>query len=207
MLVRRRNRPQREGRRPAVPPPVAVRPIHGAVVRCHALPETSGQRASRTLGAHWGLRPEVRWWDSCMIRVGCAALWRIGAVFPVGAEIAGHSHRGREAVLPDNGVIQLVVLVQGGSFPSITLNADSGRMNPMWNSLRADEESGRPGTHCRRHWALRLLGRFRPAPDRGACGGHGRPRRGASPALEDREGLGCRWSPRTGPVGFTAARA
>ncbi len=57
---------------------------------------------------------------------------------------AEHAYRGRAAVLLQNDRIQLVVLKNGGSFPSLTLTEDSERTNPMWDSLRADREQGRP---------------------------------------------------------------
>ncbi len=57
---------------------------------------------------------------------------------------SGHSYRGRGAVLLTNGRIELVVLKTGGSFPSLTLADDEQPMNPMWDSLRADRELGRP---------------------------------------------------------------
>ena len=56
----------------------------------------------------------------------------------------GYSYRGRAAVAIRNERIQLVVLKNGGSFPSITLTDDSEGMNPMWDSFRADREQGRP---------------------------------------------------------------
>lgn len=57
---------------------------------------------------------------------------------------ASHSYRGRSAVLLSNGRIDLVVLKTGGSFPSLTLADDKEAVNPMWDSLRADRELGRP---------------------------------------------------------------
>ncbi len=61
------------------------------------------------------------------------------------AEIdAGHSYRGRAAILLANERIRLVVLRNGGSFASITLAGDAAGTNPMWDSLRADLEQGRP---------------------------------------------------------------
>lgn len=74
------------------------------------------------------------------------ATFVLAAALPAGpAEVdAGHSYLGREAVLLRNERIQLVVLKNGGSFPSITLTNDSERTNPMWDSFRADREQGRP---------------------------------------------------------------
>ena len=56
----------------------------------------------------------------------------------------GHSYRGRAAVLLANARIELVVLKDGGAFPSLTLADDVERTNPMWDSFRADREQGRP---------------------------------------------------------------
>ena len=70
----------------------------------------------------------------------------LAAILPTGrAEIdTGHSYRGRGAVLLANETIRLVVLKNGGSFPSLTLVDDIESTNPMWDSLRADREQGRP---------------------------------------------------------------
>ena len=54
------------------------------------------------------------------------------------------SYRGRGAIRIVNDRIELVVLKNGGSFASLTLANGSDRMNPMWDSLRADREQGRP---------------------------------------------------------------
>lgn len=56
----------------------------------------------------------------------------------------GYSYRGRGAILLSNDRIRLVVLKTGGSFPSITLAGESQPTNPMWDSIRADREQGRP---------------------------------------------------------------
>jgi hypothetical protein len=50
----------------------------------------------------------------------------------------------RPALILDNGVLELSVLPMGGSLASVVLKDDAERMNPMWDSLRADQESGRP---------------------------------------------------------------
>lgn len=64
---------------------------------------------------------------------------------PLLAEVeAGHTYRGRGAVRLANGSIELVVLKGGGSLVSLTLADDPERVNPMWDSLRADREQGRP---------------------------------------------------------------
>lgn len=57
---------------------------------------------------------------------------------------ASHAYRGRNAVRLANGSIELVVLKAGGSLVSVTLADDPERVNPMWDSLRADREQGRP---------------------------------------------------------------
>lgn len=64
---------------------------------------------------------------------------------PLFAEVdASHSYRGRSAVRLTNGNIELVVLKGGGSLVSLTLADDPERINPLWDSLRADREQGRP---------------------------------------------------------------
>ena len=70
----------------------------------------------------------------------------LATILPTGrAEMdTGHSYRGRGAVLLANETIRLVVLKNGGSFPSLTLVDDIESTNPMWDSLRADREQGRP---------------------------------------------------------------
>ncbi len=54
------------------------------------------------------------------------------------------SYRGRGAIVLSNDRIRLVILKTGGSFPSITLTDDPERINPLWDSIRADREQGRP---------------------------------------------------------------
>ncbi len=70
----------------------------------------------------------------------------IAAAVPVAqAEVDDrYSYHGRGAILLSNDRIQLVVLKTGGSFPEITLADDPERTNPMWDSIRADREQGRP---------------------------------------------------------------
>ena len=64
---------------------------------------------------------------------------------PLLAEVeASHTYRGRGAVRLANGSIELVVLKGGGSLVSLTLADDAERSNPMWDSLRADRDQGRP---------------------------------------------------------------
>ncbi len=64
---------------------------------------------------------------------------------PLLAEVeASHTYRGRGAVRLANESIELVVLKGGGSLVSVTLADDPARVNPMWDSLRADREQGRP---------------------------------------------------------------
>lgn len=64
---------------------------------------------------------------------------------PLLAEVeASHTYRGRGAVRLANGSIELVVLKGGGSLVSLTLADDPERINPLWDSLRADREQGRP---------------------------------------------------------------
>ena len=74
--------------------------------------------------------------------------WTVLAISTVAAAQGqvdtAHSYRGRPAVLLSSGQIELVVLRQGGSFPSITLTQDPDGTNPMWDSFRADREQGRP---------------------------------------------------------------
>ena len=73
-------------------------------------------------------------------------VWLLAAVVPAAwAEIDSEaSYRGRGAVRMANDRIELVVLKNGGSFASLTLSDSGDRMNPMWDSLRADREQGRP---------------------------------------------------------------
>ena len=73
-------------------------------------------------------------------------VWLLAAVVPAAwAEIDSEaSYRGRGAVRMGNDRIELVVLKNGGSFASLTLSDSGDRMNPMWDSLRADREQGRP---------------------------------------------------------------
>ena len=52
-------------------------------------------------------------------------------------------YRERDAVVLTSDRIELVVLKRGGAFASLTLNSDADRLNPMWDSLRADREQGR----------------------------------------------------------------
>ncbi len=68
-----------------------------------------------------------------------------GLLLPAGrAEVdPSHSYRGRPAVLLANENIRLVILKNGGAFPSLTLSEDAEGTNPMWDSLRADREQGR----------------------------------------------------------------
>ena len=64
---------------------------------------------------------------------------------PLLAEVeASHTYRGRGAVRLANESIELVLLKGGGSLVSVTLADDPERVNPMWDSLRADREQGRP---------------------------------------------------------------
>ncbi len=53
-------------------------------------------------------------------------------------------YRGREAIIISNDRVELTVLPLGGGLPSIVLKDDSERVNPMWDSLRDDQNSGRP---------------------------------------------------------------
>lgn len=79
------------------------------------------------------------------MRNGLAALLVAMAAPAAWAEVdAGYNYRGRPAILLENEQIRLVVLKTGGSFPSITLAGDADPTNPMWDSLRADLEQGRP---------------------------------------------------------------
>jgi len=74
------------------------------------------------------------------------AAWLLAVSIPAAwAEIDSEaSFRGRGAVRMANDRIELVVLKNGGSFASLTLADGGDRMNPMWDSLRADREQGRP---------------------------------------------------------------
>lgn len=56
---------------------------------------------------------------------------------------ADHRYRGRDAIALTSADIELVVLKHGGAFASLTLASDAERLNPMWDSLRADREQGR----------------------------------------------------------------
>lgn len=96
------------------------------------------------MGRAYSRTPRFDWYDSGMQRLNPALL--LAGVLPLAqADVdAGHSYRGRGAVLLSNGFIELVVLKTGGSFPSLTLVDDKQAMNPMWDSLRADRELGRP---------------------------------------------------------------
>lgn len=72
--------------------------------------------------------------------------WLLATAIPgAGAGIDSQaSYRGRGAIRLANDRIELVVLKNGGSFASLTLAGGGDRMNPMWDSLRADREQGRP---------------------------------------------------------------
>ena len=60
------------------------------------------------------------------------------------AQIDGdRRHRGRDAIALTSSEIELIVLKRGGAFASLTLASDAERLNPMWDSLRADREQGR----------------------------------------------------------------
>lgn len=78
--------------------------------------------------------------------LGLALVFALGSLAPaLSAEVeASHSYRGRSAVRLANGSIELVVLKGGGSLVSLTLDDDPERINPMWDSLGADREQGRP---------------------------------------------------------------
>lgn len=80
-----------------------------------------------------------------MNRVSLLA-WLLAVSIPAAwAEIDSEaSFRGRGAVRIANDRIELVVLKNGGAFASLTLADGGDRMNPMWDSLRADREQGRP---------------------------------------------------------------
>ena len=68
----------------------------------------------------------------------------IGTASALLAEIdANGRYRDREAVVLTSDHVELVVLKRGGAFASLTLNADANRLNPMWDSLRADREQER----------------------------------------------------------------
>ncbi len=54
-----------------------------------------------------------------------------------------HSYRGRGAILMASEALEVVVLAGGGAFAAVTLTDDPERLNPMWDSLRADREQGR----------------------------------------------------------------
>lgn len=59
-------------------------------------------------------------------------------------ELRSAKHYGKEAIVLDNGTIALTVLTSGGSLAKITLHADDEKLSPMWDSLKADMEAGRP---------------------------------------------------------------
>ena len=88
--------------------------------------------------------PRKGCYHSLKMRLQGAALLFVWTQTAFAAVDADHSFRGRGAVLLTNGKIELTVLKQGGSFPSIVLAGDAQRNNPMWDALRADRESGRP---------------------------------------------------------------
>ena len=50
----------------------------------------------------------------------------------------------RPSLILDNGKIELTVLPLGGSLASIVLKDDAEKMNPLWDAIRGDQESGRP---------------------------------------------------------------
>ncbi len=55
---------------------------------------------------------------------------------------------GRPAISLSNGKLELKVLPWGGPLAAITLADDSERLNPLWQALRDDRESGRlPRSH------------------------------------------------------------
>lgn len=85
-----------------------------------------------------------RWYDSAMRRLPIALALGLLAPSTFAEVEASHTYRGRSAVRLANGSIELVVLKGGGSLVSLTLDDDPERINPMWDSLRADREQGRP---------------------------------------------------------------
>ncbi len=52
------------------------------------------------------------------------------------------NHEGSPGLRLSNGAVELIVLLQGGSFASLTLNQDSKRANPMWDPVRMGRERG-----------------------------------------------------------------
>ena len=66
----------------------------------------------------------------------------VWAAPPDGAQ-DGEFH-GQPALVMANGKIELKVLPFGGAMVSLTLNDDAEKMNPMWDSFRADIEDGKP---------------------------------------------------------------
>ncbi len=102
----------------------------------------------------------------------------IVAVLPVArADVdPNSSYRGRGAILLSNDRIQLVVLKTGGSFPSITLVDDPQRTNPMWDSIRADHEQGRPARESGAVGHFVCVDGFGPPSEserKAGLGGHG----------------------------------
>ena len=65
--------------------------------------------------------------------------------------VAQSTFEGAPAIPFSNDRLQLLVLPQGSSIASIVLKADSQKMNPLWNPMRLERESGQkvefnPGT-------------------------------------------------------------
>jgi len=61
-----------------------------------------------------------------------------------GGEFLRHEDfQGRPALVLSNDIIEVTVLPFGGAIASIVLKDDGGKMNPMWDALRAGREAGR----------------------------------------------------------------
>ena len=51
---------------------------------------------------------------------------------------------GQRALILSNDILELSVLPNGGSMAKLVLKDDPGQMNPLWDSVRASQEAGRP---------------------------------------------------------------
>ena len=81
------------------------------------------------------------------------------ATLSVSAESSGEHLRkgyfqGRPALILSNDVLELTVLPDGGGLASVTLRDDPEKINPLWDSIRAAREAGRP------MWAPGYVGHF-----------------------------------------------
>ena len=85
----------------------------------------------------------------CRVRLFLTAILtclivRGGAADGADGEFLRHEDfEGRSALVLSNDVLEVTVLPFGGAIASVVLKDDAERMNPMWDSIRADREAGR----------------------------------------------------------------